>query len=1476
VDLSLVQRWYPVGSDVIVYLNGGRSAQGRLEAMDADSLVLVTDKGPTLLLAKAIEQIEAAAPGSWGRAAPAEPAPAPERPPAPAPEEPAELSARWQSLAAEWPTRVGPVELSAPVFDLDPEIPLTYTDSKDIQGHLNRARNRLVSAQKLNESARAHTAIRDLAGAAQDLGYPPALHLAGLLLLKQGGTPAVVRQAEEWIARAAPFGGRYAWDLAVLRIRAGQDAQAAEALGEALRRAPAQDVDDRLLQVFVALVTSGDQAPLTVRALGAAVHAGAGPRLTATRAGLCLVFRLVPDRALPLERLLDKADPTPEDLCDVLEALDPGAGTRARTSPSSAAAGTAGHRPAGPAYGPPPAGIHVPPAARPAPRPDRKADGPIGPMDPQLHVFSARHQLDLGKFDNALKIAQAALAAHPGHRELLEIVDTAQRERSPKAKAPAAPARPAKVAPSRGRDSLYARAQHADTQEKDPEKAEQLYRQAIAAGDNTERAVRNLAWLLHRFKRSAEALEWLRDPETDVQDTLPHQNMIITILSDQGHWDEAAALLEDLLEGEHSKQNRTVLLKRLIVAYRKKRDFPSAKNAAERLLNHGPRNPEFRDILGELEKAERTGIWDKIDLLLAKSDWNPEQPGSISPILQLHLDHCEYSGVSAIRVQEGTLSEKDVHELDELVRKLGPPRSADRAAYNLTAARILRDLNQTDDARFRKSLRAFGAAMGDLCTAERRPGDVARTYYAEAVALGRWDEMGEVKVKQFLMSYLDPDWPQPESRPSLDHCLEWVLENDSLRRPVLVGLLGLANGSDQVGREIVSQTFRVADIRAILFKELCDYLGHSDLSSTQDVYVEVWQEALHRLRQELDAQRQSLQLPLSRSEPLGALAEDQQLVERARDLAPTTPLDVDRLKKVASTLGDIRGYLEQSSYLEQERLESKIRTGMRELVAVIEGNPTRLSLEYLVPLLTKLNHALGTHFGEVQQAAEPTELEVTQVLSSYVPNATSTIQVQLSVKNPSRRSPAVDVMLRVLDSPEDYKPVGAAIPVAHSLRDEQTETCMLALAVTPRAISEQILTLRYNLEFTVRSERRIVTEPATLPLRLNDSQDWKPIRNPYAEGAPVEDDEMFYGRDPLIQVLADSLERTDAKCVVIYGQKRVGKTSVLHHLKRTLKPPVLAANLSLLDIATDLDHPRLLYKIANTFYLSLQEWEDRGLPALDIPRPRLREFIDSGSPQIHFDDYMRDMLRQMRRSEAYKAWRLVLLMDEFTLLYTNIERGRLPREFMKSWKAMLESKLFSSVVVGNDLMPRFLKAFPNEFQVARQEPVSYLEEESAVALITEPIFLEDGDSRYRGDSVQRVIELTARSPYYIQLFCNRLVQHMNRERQALIGPADIDNVAAALVGGDRALPQEQFDNLLTPGDPDVSDLSEATVLAVLKGSLTGRRRDLHLDGRKARELPDGDRVIEDLVRRDVIVRESEDRYRIKVGLFAEWLWHRKA
>ena len=55
----------------------------------------------------------------------------------------------------------------------------------------------------------------------------------------------------------------------------------------------------------------------------------------------------------------------------------------------------------------------------------------------------------------------------------------------------------------------------------------------------------------------------------------------------------------------------------------------------------------------------------------------------------------------------------------------------------------------------------------------------------------------------------------------------------------------------------------------------------------------------------------------------------------------------------------------------------------------------------------------------------------------------------------------------------------------------------------------------------------------------------------------------------------------------------------------------------------------------------------------------------------------------------------------------------MPGELMKAWKSIVEKGYFSSVLVGQDIMPAFKAAFPNEFGVTEDIRVTYLDEVAA-------------------------------------------------------------------------------------------------------------------------------------------------------------------
>jgi hypothetical protein len=187
--------------------------------------------------------------------------------------------------------------------------------------------------------------------------------------------------------------------------------------------------------------------------------------------------------------------------------------------------------------------------------------------------------------------------------------------------------------------------------------------------------------------------------------------------------------------------------------------------------------------------------------------------------------------------------------------------------------------------------------------------------------------------------------------------------------------------------------------------------------------------------------------------------------------------------------------------------------------------------------------------------------------------------------------------------------------------------------------------------------------------------------------------------------------------------------------------------------------------------------------------------------------------------------------------------------------------------------------FPNEFGVTQDERVSYLKTEDAIKLIEVPIHIKgqelgasESKSRYREKAVDSIVNLTAGSPYYIQIICNRLVEYMNRKAIRLVTEANVKDIKDELIHGANLLGWDHFDNLTNSGDTSPDAISEEdakkVLLAIAINSPTGPCSRSRLDVETKKPL---DEILEDLVNREVLEVKAGQYYEIRVGLFKEWL-----
>ena len=441
------------------------------------------------------------------------------------------------------------------------------------------------------------------------------------------------------------------------------------------------------------------------------------------------------------------------------------------------------------------------------------------------------------------------------------------------------------------------------------------------------------------------------------------------------------------------------------------------------------------------------------------------------------------------------------------------------------------------------------------------------------------------------------------------------------------------------------------------------------------------------------------------------------------------------------------------------------------------------------------------------------------------------------------------------------------------------------LQLTHETSRAQTFSLPVYARYRTRAQGEKKTPVENLSIRLYSQDEFEEIENPYAayaEGGIVGDAQMFFGREELIQNIAHAIQesRSGSKCVVVFGQKRSGKSSVLHHLKESLQKD---RNLLILDLGNlgsvqdESSHVPLLHqilkRIITVLEFAIEDRVDEGFSSLNLLIPGDSEFYGHPAPLQCFQDTFERLKRQVARHEEWRGVRAVLLIDEFQYIYERIVAGKIPGAFMQNWKALLQANYFSAVLVGQDVMPKFKERFPNEFGTTQDERVTYLTPEDARRLVDEPIRIggPHGASRYREQAIERILALTAGSPFYIQIICNRLVEYMNRKRAALVTEADVEHVKNELISGVNALGLDKFDNLINSGDTSADAISDEDALRVLKVIADNSKAGpCHRDTIVCETHLPVDTILNDLVKRDVVERR-EQSYQIKVGLFKEWL-----
>jgi tetratricopeptide (TPR) repeat protein len=282
--------------------------------------------------------------------------------------------------------------------------------------------------------------------------------------------------------------------------------------------------------------------------------------------------------------------------------------------------------------------------------------------------------------------------------------------------------------------------------------------------------------------------------------------------------------------------------------------------------------------------------------------------------------------------------------------------------------------------------------------------------------------------------------------------------------------------------------------------------------------------------------------------------------------------------------------------------------------------------------------------------------------------------------------------------------------------------------------------------------------------------------NPYVAGAPLRGEKGFFGRKDILRWVERELCNPASNALVLFGQRRIGKTTLLLQLERTL--PADAFLPVYFDLQDQASHPLgvVLADLADT-----AAW---------------RANLEPLDPEA-FDDQGRFFHRQFL-PRLYQALgenrRIVFLLDEFDVLDWTAEAELLETAAAKTLLPFLRRMMTQDpqsafvFVVGRraeDLSQDFLATF----KASLVRKVGTLDRKSAERLVRQAEY--NNTLALSDQAVEHILNLTSSHPYFTQLLCQRIWEQAymrNPPAPPWIQIEDVKNaVSDALEAGSQAL-----------------------------------------------------------------------------------------
>lgn len=1016
---------------------------------------------------------------------------------------------------------------------------------------------------------------------------------------------------------------------------------------------------------------------------------------------------------------------------------------------------------------------------------------------------------------------------------------------------------------------------------KEFDEAETKFKILIENKFQLDSAAKDLADQFREQGRINEAIQLIEGHLDDFDKPLPANNFLYDLYVNTGNLEKAKNVLLKIAETPFDKNNkievrrRGKVLARLGALFLKNGQEEEAEKYFKQSYELYPDNKLIPNSTKKTRGKQNISIKSKN----SNQNYLSRLIYGVTPFLELALENCNYDGVPLKTKEKKDFNDETLEDLKKQILEDGKiytynlPKS--RSALYLTQARLMKDLEIAEDDSFYTSLALYCFAMARVSIIERVDLDYCLEWFYNGFKLERKKERIAEQISRFIQALLHYkeglEFTIDFNQDQLNLGLISLLEKD----PTIWNYINLlCLNSEMASNRFINSISNTSDGKYFIQSFLLSIEGYDtklDLNQNWNIHISNYtireQETYSKVNNII--QRENITDFISYFHSIKNQVSGSLLL----------PVDKFRFEAISKMISSAESFLSSSKFDDKEIYYTDFDNKYNILLTEIRSYPTNVSLSLLLQIISQLYKLTRSKYNEFINATLP-DIDV-NIEGDCIINENNNCDIQVSISNSPNCSPISDIVISVIDS-TDFQIKNSYESFSTTLRGGGEPIIGKFSINFPESIIKQgAADLTFEYKYRVLTTGEVEVESKTLSIVFYDSKNFVEVHNPYAEHAKsniVENPEMFKGRTELINRIYDTVMSTKSKGYVLYGQKRSGKSSVLWHLENKFNSSLKAFAVYYqvgLAIAQDSNvEANFYYRILTTIERKINRLKSLGGIVPDIGKTNLKELMLN--PPIVFYDRLNEIKLAFSESAEWRDKKLVLIIDEFTYIYYQIKKGTISQTFMQNWKAFIEDGGFSVVVSGQDTMKQFMLEFQNEFGMFKPERLTYLDIEAAKELIDEPIWDKTNNrSRYTRDSIDKIINLTACSPFYIQIICNELVRFMNAKKKPVLTPRDVEDVVISLCKGQNSLTEFDFENLLSAGDKQLDQIKPDEAFAILLeiAKLTktlnfARREDITVYS----PVKD-DEIIKDLMERAVIEDESlvSNRYKIKVQLFKDWL-----